>query len=112
MTLDFEKLVGGGAQRQTEPRKLFTTLNRSPKFRRPSDEQAEVLDGWYEKRTRKDNTLKMNTGAGKTLVGLLALQSSLHEGVLPAVYVTADNYLAKQVLREARELGISATDGY
>ena len=33
-----------------------------------------------------------------------------HEGVLPAVYVTADNYLAKQVLREARELGISATD--
>ena len=45
MTLDFDKLVGGGAQRQTEPRKLFTTLNRSPKFRRPSDEQAEVLDG-------------------------------------------------------------------
>lgn len=86
MVLDFGKLNTGGAQQQTEPRKLFTTLNRSSRFRRPLDEQAEVLDNWFEKRDRKDNTLKMNTGAGKTLVGLLVLQSSLNEKVHPAVY--------------------------
>jgi RAD3-like DEAD/DEAH box helicase len=52
----------------------------------------------------------MNTGAGKTLVGLLALQSSLNEGVAPAVYVSPDNYLARQVILEATDLGISVTD--
>jgi replicative superfamily II helicase len=110
MVLDFGKLNLGGSQRQTEPRKLFTILSKNPRFRRPSDEQGDVLDRWYEKRTRTDNTIKMNTGAGKTLVGLLALQSSLNEGVQPAVYVTPDNYLVEQVLEEARALGIQATD--
>ena len=35
----------------------------------------------------------MNTGGGKTVVGLLMLKSCLNEGVGPAVYVTPDNYL-------------------
>jgi hypothetical protein len=75
-----------------------------------SDEQGDVLDSWYEKRTRTDNTIKMNTDAGKTLVGLVALQSSLNEGVQPAVYVTPDNYLVEQVLEEAKALGIQGTE--
>jgi replicative superfamily II helicase len=108
MVLDFGKLSLGGSQKQTEPRKLFTILNKNPRFRRPSDEQGDVLDRWYDKRIRTDNTIKMNTGAGKTLVGLLALQSSLN--VQPAVYVTPDNYLVEQVIEEARALGISATE--
>jgi hypothetical protein len=111
--LDFGKLRGGSTGSGSdiiEPRKIFTTLPRNPRFRRPSDDQGEVLDKWFAARTRPDNTLKMNTGSGKTLVGLLALQSSLNEGVSPAVYVTPDNYLATQVLEEAKDLGISATD--
>ena len=52
----------------------------------------------------------MNTGAGKMLVGLLVLQSSLNEGVGPAVYIAADNYLVGQVLREAKDLGIKVTE--
>ena len=38
----------------------------------------------------------MNTGGGKTVVGLLMLKSCLNEGVGPAVYVTPDNYLVSQ----------------
>lgn len=111
MALNFDKLgSGNGGSKIIEPRKIFTTLSRNPRFRRPSDEQGEVLDGWFPRRDRKDNTLKMNTGSGKTLVGLLALQSSLNEGVFPGVYVSADNYLVAQVLKEAADLGVAAID--
>src|SRR6266404_5936661 len=101
MILDFGKLETGlSGGNVIEPRKIFTTLSRKPRFRRPTDEQGEVFDSWFSKRLRHDNTLKMNTGSGKTLVGLVLLQSSLNEGVLPAVYVSADNYLVEQVLTE------------
>jgi hypothetical protein len=112
MALDIKKLGGGprGGAKLIEPRKIFTTLVRDVRFRRPSDEQGEVLDQWFAQRNRADDTIKMNTGAGKTLVGLLALQSSLNEGISPAVYATPDTYLASQVLKEANALGVSTTD--
>ncbi|KAK0360935.1 hypothetical protein LTR94_025371, partial [Friedmanniomyces endolithicus] len=52
----------------------------------------------------------MNTGSGKTIVGLLCLQSSLNEGKGPAVFVVPDNFLVNQVLAEAKALGVAATD--
>lgn len=110
--LDFDALSGAisGAAEIIEPRQIFTTLARQPRFKFPSANQGEVLDKWFEKRTRRDNTIKMNTGSGKMLVGLLALQSSLNEKVGPAIYVTPDNYLVTQVLKEAQDLGIPATN--
>jgi len=110
VSLDFGKLNAGTAAKQTDPRKIFTTLKRDARFRRPLDEQADVLDVWYSRRTARDLTIKMNTGGGKTAVGLLCLQSSLNENVKPAVYITPDNFLSAQVLAEAASLGISATD--
>ena len=111
MQLDFSKLRPENATHGiVDPRKLFTTLQRVARFRRPSDEQGEVLDLWFANRNQRDHTIKMNTGAGKTLVGLLLLQSSLNEGVGPAVYVTPDNYLSSQVLLEAKDLGIPVTE--
>ncbi|MBB3194468.1 DEAD/DEAH box helicase [Roseateles terrae] len=108
--LDFGKLNAVGGAKQTDPRKIFTTLKRDARFKRPLDEQADVLDEWYSRRTAKDLTIKMNTGGGKTVVGLLCLQSSLNENVRPAVYITPDNFLVSQVLEEAQQLGIAATD--
>jgi replicative superfamily II helicase len=110
MILNFDELNKGVSQKQTDPRKLFTTLDRNARFKRPLDEQSDVLDNWFLKRERQDITIKMNTGAGKTLVGLLALQSSINEGVFPAVFVTPDNYLVSQVVKEAKELGIRVTE--
>ncbi|PBB16976.1 hypothetical protein CK219_25745 [Mesorhizobium sp. WSM4313] len=69
-----------------------------------------MLDGWFARRAENDLTVKMNTGSGKTLVGLLLLQSSLNEGLRPAVYITPDKYLTSQVIAEARDLGIPVTD--
>jgi hypothetical protein len=110
MSLDFGKLNAGTAAKQTDPRKIFTTLKRDARFKRPLDEQADVLDVWYARKTARDLTIKMNTGGGKTVVGLLCLQSSLNENIKPAVYITPDNFLAAQVLAEAEALGIAATD--
>lgn len=109
MVLDFAKLNAGTAAIQTDPRKIFTTLRRDPRFKRPHDEQSDVLDAWHERRSAKDLTIKMNTGGGKTVVGLLCLQSSLNENIKPAVYVAPDPFLVKQVLKEAESLGIAAT---
>ncbi len=112
VALNFEKINAGiAAGRQIDPRRIFTTLKRDlGKFRRPSDEQGDVLDGWFAVRSRSDTTLKMNTGSGKTVVGLLVLQSSLNEGVGPAVYICPDNYLVRQVVDEAQALGIQVTE--
>jgi replicative superfamily II helicase len=85
-------------------------LKRSPRFKRPSDEQGDVLDAWYAARTQQSVTLKMNTGSGKTIVGLLCLQSCLNEGKGPAVYVVPDNFLITQVVAEAGDLGIAVTE--
>jgi hypothetical protein len=111
LALDFNKLKASNAsKKQTDPRRIFTTLKRDPRFKRPSDEQGDVLDGWYADRHQASVTLKMNTGSGKTIVGLLCLQSSLNEGKGPAVFVVPDNFLVNQVLAEAVALGVAATE--
>ncbi len=110
MALDFGRLNAGTAAKQTDPRKIFTTLKRDSRFKRPLDEQADVLDAWYARRAARDLTIKMNTGGGKTVVGLLCLQASLNEQVQPVVYITPDNFLVEQVLAEAKALGIAATN--
>lgn len=51
----------------------------------------------------------MNTGGGKTLVGLLVARSWLNEGVSPIAYLVPDKFLADQVREEAERLGIKIT---
>lgn len=111
MKLDLNKLkAGNSAKKQTDPRKIWSTLKRDQRLKRPSDEQGDVLDGWFANRNQSSVTIKMHTGSGKTIVGLLCLQSSLNEGKGPAVYVVPDNFLIRQVVAEAASLGISVTE--
>jgi hypothetical protein len=72
----------------------------------PRDVQTEVWKQWFTKRDKKNVIIKMNTGSGKTIVGLTILQSCLNEGKGPAVYIVPDNYLVQQVCSEATKLGI------
>jgi hypothetical protein len=37
--------------------------------------QAEALNGWHDARTEEDVLIALNTGAGKTLIGVLTAQS-------------------------------------
>jgi len=104
--------LGEGAAREkiTEPARLFRSLpNRQAQFVAPRDIQTEVWKKWYGRRDERDLVLKMNTGSGKTVVGLIILLSSLNENVGPAVYLVPDKQLQDQVLNTAKALDISAT---
>ena len=104
--------VGPSANTVTDPQKLFQALpNKARAYSYLRDVQGEVLKAWDGQRTQtRDVVIKMNTGGGKTTVGLLMLKSCLNEGVRPAAYFCPDNYLCSQVIREAANLGIRTTD--
>lgn len=103
------KLSGAKKAAPIEPREIFMTLPQKDKrYEYPRDVQSEVWKKWFDVRDEKNCIIKMNTGSGKTVVGLMILQSCLNEGKGPAVYVVPDNYLASQVCEEAKKLGILA----
>ncbi|AFW00705.1 hypothetical protein B932_1120 [Gluconobacter oxydans H24] len=68
------------------------------------------MNRWFDNRDQPDNVIKLNVGSGKTLVGLLLLQSSINEGKGPALYVAPDKQLSQQIINEAKALGIEVTD--
>lgn len=105
------KLNSSAKTKTIEPREIFMTLpSKAPGYGYPRDVQSEVWKKWFDVRNEKNIILKMNTGSGKTVVGLIMLQSCLNEEKGPAIYVVPDNYLVKQVIDEAKRLGISATE--
>lgn len=93
-----------------EPRALFRTLRRDDQFQYLRDVQGDVLDEWYDRRDERDLVIKMNTGSGKTLVGLVLLWSRLKEGQGPALYLCPNLHLVDQVRHEADRLGITHVD--
>ncbi len=111
MYINFDQLIKDESEEALiDPRKIFSALpGKDAKYSYLRDVQAEVLDAWFARREEPDLVLKMNTGAGKTVVGLLILQSCLNEGMGPVVYVTPDNFLCEQVCLEAGLLGIPIT---
>lgn len=110
MSIDFSNMLDDDDDAVIKPRDIFFTLNRDPQFSFPRDIQTEVMNSWFGNRDLKDCVIKLNVGSGKTLVGLLLLQSSINEGKGPALYVAPDKQLAQQVINEANALGIDVTD--
>ena len=112
MSIDFSSLGSASPSNEaTEPRRIFVALpQKSSKYAYPRDVQAEVWEQWHSRRDEPDLLLRMNTGSGKTAVGLLILKSCQNEDISPCVYVVADNYLLEQVRQDANELGLPVTD--
>ena len=107
MPINFSKLTSSANQASLEPRDIFMALPTKDKsYGYPRDVQTEVWKQWFAKRDEKNVIIKMNTGSGKTVVGLTILQSCLNEDKGPAVYIVPDNYLVQQVCSEAKKLGI------
>lgn len=109
--LNFEELSGGSAaDSELHPRNIFAALpDKSSKYEYLRDVQREVIDKWFKNRPQRDTVVKMNTGNGKTAVGILMLKSCLNEGYGPAVYLTPTNYLADQAEETALDLGLSVS---
>jgi replicative superfamily II helicase len=70
--------------------------------------QLAVLAEWFSKRQdTRDVIVKLHTGQGKTLIGLLMLQSRLNAGKGPALYLCPDNFLIEQTCEQAKQFGIA-----
>ena len=112
MEINFDKLISGDSiDTINDPRKLFSALpNKASKYSYLRDVQSDVLDLWFNRRDDKDLVIKMNTGGGKTVVGLLILKACLNEGKGPAVYVCPDWFLSEQVSEQAKQLGIETVN--
>jgi hypothetical protein len=107
MPIDLRKLSSRAIPRRpVDPLEIWNQLDRAvgKEYLRPI--QESVLKQWFAQREQADAIIKMNTGTGKTLVGLLILQSSLHEGHGPALYICPDKYLASQVADQAVQFGV------
>nr|WP_245546365.1 DEAD/DEAH box helicase family protein [Methanomethylovorans hollandica] len=76
---------------------------------RPS--QEHVLKRWYEDyKNKRDVIVKLPTGQGKTLIGLLMLQSVLNETKEPVVYLCPNTYLVAQTVAHAKIFGIKTVE--
>lgn len=108
--VDFSMLGSKVSSSSFEPRDIFMSLpTKSNNYEYPRDVQSEVWKSWYLNRDTKNTIVKMNTGSGKTVVGLTILKSCHDEGKGPSVYVAPDNYLVQQVCDEANKLGIAVS---
>lgn len=87
---------------------LFNSLDRHASHIELRPVQAQALELLSQRRKEHDLILKISTGSGKTLVGLLYLQSHMEEREEPVVYLCPTIQLAEQVLEEASKLGIQA----
>ena len=109
--MDFSKLGSTKtAQRPTDPIKIFEALPSLAGT--PNDlwrGQDQALTGWHNNRDKSDVLISLNTGAGKTIVGLLIAQSLVNEGVGNVVYVCSTIDLVLQTAVEAERIGLDHT---
>lgn len=108
MAIDFKKkLASRTITPKTNPIELYGTLDRKSVAGPLRPAQEIVLSEWYTKRrTDRDLIIKLHTGEGKTLVGLLLLQSLLNSKEGPCLYICPNKYLVRQVCSEADKFGI------
>jgi replicative superfamily II helicase len=95
-------------EKEVHPCLIYEKLDRHASkgpLRKPV--QETVLNQWFDSyRNNKDVILKLPTGEGKTIVGLLMLQSKLNDGQTPCLYLCPNNYLVDQVKSQATEFGV------
>jgi len=102
--MDFSKLGNtSGKQTPIHPIQLFEALPSLADT--PNDlwrGQAEALERWHAARSESDVLVSLNTGAGKTIVGVLMAQSLVNEGQENVVYVCSTKDLVEQTAMEAK----------
>lgn len=106
--IDFNKMMKlAQAPVLTDPLEIYKNLDLTASVSELRPAQEEVLTKWYKDLyEQKDVILKLHTGEGKTLVGLLMLLSRLNKGLGPCVYVSPNKQLAEQASADAKKFGI------
>ncbi len=114
--VDFTKRLGKKkVEKAVDPIELYERLDRSSDKGPLRDAQKHILSEWFANaRDKRDVIIKLHTGQGKTLIGLVTLQSKLNEGKGPALYLCPNHQLVEQTCAQARQFGIAvcrADDG-
>ncbi|MFY2565748.1 DEAD/DEAH box helicase [Achromobacter ruhlandii] len=106
--VNFKKhLAGKVAAKPVDPVVLYGTLDREHDKGPLRPAQEAILAAWHQNQSKaRDVIVKLHTGQGKTLVGLLMLQSRLNAGKFPVVYLCPDNFLINQTCEQAKQFGI------
>lgn len=115
--IDFgKKLKEAKVAKALRPEEIYDSLDRTTEAGPLREVQKNILEEWYEHyRDKKDLIIKLHTGEGKTLIGLLILQSILNQKAGPSIYICPTKNLAAQVMKEAKKFGIpfcTITDSY
>ncbi|MER2169300.1 MAG: DEAD/DEAH box helicase family protein, partial [Psychrobacillus psychrodurans] len=107
--VDFSKrLTRKIVEKKINPIEIYSTLDRASDKGPLRPVQEKILDMWFnEFQEKKDVILKMHTGQGKTLTGLLILQSKLNQDQGPALYLCHNNHLIEQTCKQAESFGIN-----
>lgn len=113
--VDFKKrLEKSSYEKILNPIEIYDRLDRASDKGPLRPAQIAVLDEWHKiRRNQKDVILKLNTGQGKTLAGLLILQSKMNENDGPSLYLCPNRLLVSQTVTQAKQFGINCvtTDG-
>lgn len=108
--IDFgKKLAHKTNKKILDPISLYETLDRASDKGPLRPAQKSVLEKWHANYRDNDEVIvKLHTGQGKTLIGLLMLQSKLNQGNGPCVYLCPNNFLIEQTCVQAQQFGIPA----
>jgi hypothetical protein len=106
--IDFKKKLGMKVlSKRINPLEIYDALDRRSETGPLRPAQEYILDQWFKERQNdRDVVIKLHTGEGKTLVGLLMLQSKINTRVGSCLYICPNIYLVQQVCGEAEKFGI------
>ncbi len=111
MTFDFSKIKPRKKEAlPVDPIELFQKLKISdPGINDLWLAQGDALRKWHDNRLKDDVGIILNTGAGKTLVGLLIAQSLVNETRNKVLYACSSIQLVEQTAEKARGYGIDVS---
>lgn len=76
-----ERLAKKKLQKPINPIEIYASLDRKASKGELRNVQKIILEKWFtERKDDKDLIIKLSTGRGKTLIGLLILQSKINSG--------------------------------
>lgn len=111
MPIDFSKIkVKKKDTSPLDPVELFQKLKVSdPGINDLWLAQGDALRDWHKNRGKNDVGIILNTGAGKTLVGLLIAQSLVNETKGKVLYACSSIQLVEQTAEKAVGYGLNTT---
>lgn len=104
--VDYKKFLSQSKEEgSTDPFEIFNRLGVTDKINDLYQSQREVLAEWNNRRDQRDLVVKLHTGGGKTLVGMLIGASIMNETKKGVLYLVPNNQLAEQVFNRASGYG-------